>query len=80
MKRVVKFQAHDGSLHDSQREAARYTEVAYTNEVCKIAAQIVKLDFKYQAVKEYIDANLKNFTKLAELKDAIQLEDEVEDA
>lgn len=68
MKQQVRFKTIDGVWHDSSKDAKKHLDVLYTNYLCKMASEIVGLDFKYQAVKEYLDANLYRFIQANNIK------------
>lgn len=72
MTRVIRYQTSDGQLHDTVQKARHHADVRYTDAVCKIAAEIIKID-KYQYAKDFIALNLPEFVRLQALRDDMEL-------
>lgn len=67
MKPVTTFRANDGTALLTEQEASRYLDTTYANIVSKLASDLITVD-KYQAMKLYIDENLRRFAQAIDAK------------
>lgn len=72
MKSLIKYEALDGSLHDSVKDAKRHIEAIYANKLASVAHKMVQLQ-KYSAIGDFIDENLALFAELQTIKNDLVL-------
>jgi hypothetical protein len=77
MKIITKIKTFDGAEHESQKKAAQYLDVMYSDLVSRLASRLV--GEKYQSVKNAIDENLDQFEKLLIIKRDTELQNEGND-
>ena len=68
MTPVQMWRTSDGVLHDSKTRAMRHADQRYGNALLALAQEICRLDSKYSAVSEWLEANLDRCTLVAALK------------
>lgn len=73
MQYVTKVQTADGRLHDNSKEATRHLDRIYGEKLSALSHGIVKTDWKYRAILEFIDANLPLFVELQGIKTDMEL-------
>lgn len=66
MKQISSWQTHDGLVHKSVNDAKCHLEALYGNLLCKLARELVHLNFTERS--QYINDNLNAFTQLATIK------------
>lgn len=79
MKTVTRIQTSDGELHLTLDNAKHHAEARYANALTKLAYSIVSLNWKYNAVIEFIDAKLPEFEAALKLRQDIDVEPTNED-
>ena len=74
------FVTNDGSQFDTFSEAKRHANKCYKDAIAALAVEITRLDWKYQATFDFLDANASRLSALAALQaEALQSQDDFED-
>lgn len=73
MQIVRKIMTDDGELFDTQKEAKKYLNKKYGEQLTSIAHKILKCE-KYIQLCEFLDENLDNFKEVIELKNELKEE------
>ncbi len=75
---VTRFETLDGALHASPLDAKRHAEKRYGDALTAISHKLARLE-KYAAIQDFIDANLGEFTALAELREDCEMSPETDE-
>ena len=78
MKKVIRYQSADGSLHETIQDAEIYTNNRYGLVLCALSKKLVSIE-KYNKMGDFIDSHLQEFLELKKLKDDILLENPEEE-
>jgi hypothetical protein len=71
MKLISRYETFDGHIHVCQHDAKKHLDVLYADVLCKVARDLVPLNYVQMA--EYLDENLEKFLHLKDIKDDIVL-------
>ena len=77
MKTAIKIETLDGELHNNEKDAQRHLDKLLADEMGKHAHALVH-KMKYSAICEYLEENLKSFTKAAHIQDDFNLINDLE--
>ena len=74
MQVIRQIKTFDGKVHDDIDAAVRHLNKLHADALSKIAIEITRLDNKYVAIGDWIDANLGRFLDLHEIKQDMKID------